>query len=328
MIPRRSVLMQLLLAPLLALPERPFGQTARPARIAWIAPGSAERQTHYLVAFKQGMSDLGLFEGRQYAVHAQFADGYYERFPAMVEAALQREPAVIVVVTIASVRAAQRATASVPIVFISTNDPVGSGLIDSLAHPGGHTTGISNQAEDVVSRYVDLLRDALPQSRRVAALLNPGNPSNAGLFESVYSAARRYGITVYPLAVDSPPAVDRAFEAMARAKPDALLMLSDAMLFDAHPRIALFALKQRIPTIGPSPEQAESGMLLAYGASRPAMYRRAADYVKRILAGAKPGDMPVEQPTQFELVVNQATAKALGLVIPPLVMLRADRVIE
>lgn len=328
MIPRRAVLNPLPLAALLAFTEGLFAQTAAPARIAWIAPGSPERQGHYLVAFKQGMADLGLVDGRHYSVHAQFADGYYERFPAMVETALQRDPAVIVVVTIASVRAAQRATASVPIVFISTNDPVGSGLIDSLAHPGGHTTGISNQAEDVVSRYVDLLRDALPQAKRVAALLNPGNPSNPRLFETVSLAARRYGITVYPMEADSPPAVDRVFEAMARAKPDALLMLSDAMLFDAHPRIAAFALKQRIPTIGPSPEQAQAGMLLAYGASRPAMYRRAADYVKRILAGAKPGDMPVEQPTQFELVVNQATAKALGLVIAPLVMLRADRVIE
>ena len=299
-----------------------------PARIAWIGPSDAAGQALYIAAFKEGMRANGMVDGKNYFVDAQYADGHYDRFPAMVAAALKRDPAVIIAITIASVRAGQEATRTVPIVFVSTNDPVGSGLIANLARPGGNTTGISNQAEDVIVKYVELLRDTLPQTKRIAVLLNPGNPSNPRMFERVRAAAQGYGISAAAYEAASPEAIDPALERIARQRPDALLMNSDAMLFQHRQRIAAFALNERLPSISPSPENAEAGFLLAYGADRPDMYRRAAAYVKKILAGAKPGDLPVEQPTKFTLVINLKTAKALGLTVPQSLLLRADAVIE
>jgi putative ABC transport system substrate-binding protein len=318
---RRALLIALAFAPSIARAEQP-------RRIAWLGPGSAEEQGHYIASFKEGMRENNLLEGRDYILDVQYAESHYDRFPAMVEAALRHDPAVLIVVTIASVLAAQRATRSIPIVFISTNDPVGSGLVASLARPGGNTTGISNEAEDAVSKYLELLRDALPQARRVAVLLNPNNPSNPRLFQRLRVTAQTLGLTANAFEVLAPEELDATFQSIAGFRPDALLMISDAMLFDTHKRIATFALEERMPTIAPSSEQAESGMLFAYGASRPEMYRHAATYVKKILAGVKPADLPVEQPTRFELVVNLKTAKALGLTIPDSVLARAHKVIE
>jgi putative ABC transport system substrate-binding protein len=318
---RRALLLALAGTPALA-----WG--AQPARIAWVAPGGAAKQGHYVDAFRQGMRDNGLIEGRDYVIDVQYAEGHYERFPAMVEAALKREPAAMIMVAVPSVRAAQRATRTVPIVFVSTTDPVGSGLVASLAHPGGNTTGITNQAEDAVTKYIDLLREAFPQARRIGVLLNPDNPANPRQFGRLRGFAQGFGVTADAFEVRNPEELDATFAAVARHRPDALLMIADSMLFETHERIVAFALKERLPTIAPTPEHGASGMLLAYGASRPEMYRRAATYVTKILAGAKPADLPVEQPTRFELVVNLRTAAALGVKIPQPLLLRADRVID
>ena len=299
-----------------------------PARIAWIGPSDAAGQAKYIASFKDGMSDNGLVEGRNYVLDAQYADGHYDRFPAMIDAALKRDPALIMAITIASVRAAQLATNSVPIVFMSTNDPVGSGLVASLARPGGNTTGISNQAEDVIVKYVELVHATLPRAKRVAVLLNPDNPSNQRMFELVRAAADASGMTAVAYEAASPEAIDSALDAIARQRPDALIQNSDAMLIQHRDRIAAFALKQRIPAIGTSPEAADSGYLLAYGADRLEIYRRAANYARKILAGARPADLPVEQPTRFKLIINLKTAKALGLTIPQSLLLRADEVIQ
>jgi putative ABC transport system substrate-binding protein len=319
-------LRRVLLVALAALPA--VARAAPPARVAWLAPGSAAKQGHYVVAFREGMRENGLQEGRDYVLDVQYADGHYERFPAMVEAALQRDPAVMIMVAIPSVRAAQRATRTVPIVFVSTTDPVGSGLVASLAQPGGNTTGISNQAEDAVTKYVDLLREALPQARRIAVLLNPANPGNVAQYQRLRGFAPEFGMTLEAFEARTPEELDAAFQAIARYRPDVLLMIADSMLFQIHERIVAFALKERLPTIAPTPEHGESGMLFAYGASRPEMYRRAATYVRKILAGARPADLPVEQPTRFELAVNLKTARALGIKVPQAILLRADRVIE
>ena len=299
-----------------------------PARIAWIGPTDAAGQALYIAAFKDGLRNNGMIEGKDFAFDAQYADGHYDRFPAMIDAALKRNPALIMAVTIASVRAAQQATKTIPIVFVSTNDPLGSGLVASLARPGGNTTGISNQAEDVIGKYVELLRDALPQIKRIAVLLNPGNPSNPRMFERIRASAQGYGISATAFEAASPETIDPALERSARQQSEALLQNSDAMLFQHRARIAAFALKQRLPSISTSPEGAESGFLLAYGADRPDMYRRAATYATKILAGAKPADLPVEQPTKFQLVINLKTAKALGITIPQSLLLRADEVIQ
>jgi putative ABC transport system substrate-binding protein len=304
------------------------GVAAPPPRIAWFSPGTAENQGHYETAFKQGMRDNGLAEGRDYVLEVQYAAGHYERFPSMIAEALARQPAVLVGVTIPSIKAAQQATRSVPIVFISTTDPVGNGLVASLSRPGGNTTGVSNQAQSAITKYVDLVREALPSARRIAVLLNPANTFSVGQFELLRAFAQEGGMSAAPFEARTPEDLDATFAAIARHRPDVLLLIADSMLFEVHKRIVAFAREQRLPTIAPTPEHGASGMLFAYGASRPEMYRRAATYVARILNGARPADLPVEQPTRFELVVNLRTAEALAVKVPYSVMLRADRVIE
>ena len=318
---RRALLIAIACLPAVA-------RAAAPARIAWLAPGTAGKQGHYVEAFRLGMRENGLAEGRDYVLDVQYAEGHYERFPAMADAALKRDPAVVIAVAVPAVRILQKATRTVPIVFVSTTDPVGSGLVASLARPGGNTTGICNQAEESVTKYIDLLREALPPAKRVAVLLNTANSANVKSFERVREFAQGLAITAEPFGAATPEELNAAFRAIAQYRPDALLMIADSMLFETHERIVAFALQERIATIAPTPEHGESGMLLAYGASRPEMYRRAAAYVRRILAGAKPADLPVEQPTRFDLVINQRTAKTLGVRIPNTVLLRADRVID
>lgn len=299
-----------------------------PARIAIIFPPDAASSATRLASFKQGMRENGLLEGKHYVIDARYAEGNYERFPAITDELLKRNPAVIMVSTIASVRVAQRATKTIPIVFASTNDPVGSGLVASLARPGGNTTGLATQGEDIIPKHVELIHEALPRATRFGVLVNPRNPSGPQLFGRIQAAAAALGITARAFEASSPEALDATFAAIAQHRPDALLMIGDYMFFDQRARISEFALKQRIPHFGGAPEYAASGSFMSYGTSPPAMFRRAGIYVKKILAGTKPADLPVEQPTIFELVVNLKTARALGITVPPIVMLRADRVIE
>ena len=321
-----KAIFSLLMALLVTVPVALRAQA--PPRIAWIGPMDQASHALYIAAFKEGLRNNGMIEGRDFTLDAQHAEGHYDRFPAMVDAALKRNPALIVVITIASVRAAQRATKTIPIVFVSTNDPLGSGLIASLAHPGGNTTGISNQAEDLIGKYVEFLRESSPKIKRIAVLQNPGNPSNPRMFDRIRASAQGHGISATAFDATSPEAIDFALERIARQQPDALIQNSDAMLFQHRARIAAFALKQRLPSISTSSEGAESGFLLAYGADRHDMYRRAATYAAKILAGAKPAELPVEQPTKFRLVINLKTAKALGIVIPQLLLWRADELIQ
>lgn len=319
---RRHVLLAALWAwPLLA-------RAQAPARIAWISPIDVANSAPYLTAFKAGMLQLGLIDGQHFVVDVQYADGHYERFPAMVAKALELRPAMIIVVTIASVVAAQRATKTVPIVFVSTNDPVGSGLVASLARPGGNTTGISNQNEDLISKYVELLHETLPRALRVAVLGNSANPSNPKLFASVRDAASRYDIVSRLFEANTPEALDAVYDAIAQHRPDALLVLPDSLFTNQQQRIGAFTLAHRLPAVTQQSEMVAAGCLMSYGAKRLDLYRRAATYAAKILAGARPGDLPVEQPTKFQLVINLKTAKALGITIPQSVLLRADEVIE
>ena len=301
---------------------------APPARIGVIVAPNAAAIATRLAAFKQGMLDNGLVEGQHYVLDVVYADGQSGRFPALAQELLQRAPAVIVASTIAAVRAAQQATRTVPIVMTSVNDPVGSGLVASLARPGGNTTGQSSQNEDLTAKYVEFVREALPRAKRIALLTNPGNASLQKLAEQVSGAALKLGIETRAFEVAAPAALDAAFAAIAKLQPDALLVLSDAMLNAEPQRISAFALKNRIAAFGGPADFAEAGSLLAYGPSGPDMFRRSATFVKKILAGAKPADLPVEQPTKFEMVINLKTAKALGLKIPQSLLVRAERVIE
>jgi putative tryptophan/tyrosine transport system substrate-binding protein len=297
-------------------------------RIAWIWPGSASGELPRSSAFKEGMRENGLIEGQHYVLDERYADGRYERFPALTEELLARKPAILMVNTIASVRVAQQATQTVPIVFVATNDPVGSGLVVSYARPGGNTTGLSTQNEDVVNKHMQLLRELLPRARRIAVLVNPGNPSGPKLFAHLRESALRLGIDAVAVEVVSPQALEAAFDAITRRQPDALLQMPDAMLFSERERINAFTLANRLPYVTTAREGPTGGGLMSYGFVQRDIFRRAASYVKRILAGARPGDLPVEQPTKFELVINLKTAKALGITIPQSVLSRADEVIE
>lgn len=300
-----------------------------PARLALIASGAAEGGAATLAALRTGLRDNGLTEGTDYVFDLFWADGHYDRFPKLVEAALGRKPSVILVMTIASARAAQQATKIVPIVMVGLNDPVGSGLVASLARPGGNTTGIATMNDDLAAKLVEFVRETLPRAKRLAVLINPQNASNRPIFQAVQRAAAGAGMTADAYEADAPERIGGAFAALSQTRPDALLTGFDSMLFGNRAQIVSLATARQIPVFGMSSAFADAGALLSYGvSSKFPITHLAAAHVRKILAGAKPADLPVEQPTNFELVINLKTAKALGLKIPQSLLLRADRMIE
>ena len=225
-------------------------------------------------------------------------------------------------------RAAQQATQVVPIVFLATNDPVGSGLVASLARPGGNTTGLSSQNGDSALKNLQLLHELLPRATRLAALVSPGNASGVKIFEALRAAAQRLGIEAFAVEITSPQALDAAFSAMLVHRPDALFAVPDATFNSERERSAALALTHRLPYATTNRESTAAGGLFSYGQPQLMMFRRSARYVKNILAGARPAEMPVEQPTRFEPVINSKTARALDLTLPPSILLRADEVIQ
>jgi putative ABC transport system substrate-binding protein len=298
-----------------------------PARLVWIGPATPEVEAKQLAALRLGLKENGLVEGRDVTLEVLYANGQYEKFPELTEQALARKPAILMVVTIASVRAAQQATRTVPILLTGTNDPVGAGLVASLARPGGNTTGVATQADDSAPKLVDMMHTALPHVRRVAVVFNSKNATNRPILERSRQAAAALGIEVVPVELSAPDALDSVF-AKSAEQPDAVIVVPDAMLNQVTPRMAALALERRLPLLGPFRDNAAAGALLSYGPSLPALLRRTGFYVKRILAGAAPRDLPVEQPTVFELVVNLRTANVLGLKLAPEVIALADETIE
>jgi len=297
--------------------------------IGFLVSGSADSFAIFVDAFKHGMLDNGMVEDRDYVLDLRFADGDYGRFPNLAAEVAQRKPAAIVVTTISAARAAQSATSTIPIVMTGLIDPVGVGLIASLARPGGNTTGLSNMAQDVMPKLVEILRATLPTIRTIAILFNPTNPANRELMsKQIPTHAGSIGVTLHPVEFRGSKELDATFAALGQQPPEALVVMSDAALYDLRERISALALKHRLPTIAYVPEFTDAGALMSYGPPRRAMYRRSADYVKKILSGAKPADLPVEQPTQIEFSVNLQTAKALGISIPNGILARADRIVD
>ena len=311
-----------------ALLVAPIADAQQPARLAWIGSGTATGSAGSFTAFREGMTENGLVEGKDYFLDVLWADGEYERFPAMLQEALARKPAIILVQTIASVRAAQQATKTTPIVFVNTNDPVGSGLVASLARPGGMTTGMATLNDARAAKLVEFAHEFLPKAKHIAVLINPLNPSNRPIFETIRKAATSFGMSATAIEANSPKQIDDALRALLAKRPDALIVGADAILGDQRSRIAQFGLKYKIPVLAGTPSSADAGALLGFGVPAHATFGRAAFYVKRILSGTKPADLPVEQPTKIELVVNLKTAKTLGLKTPQLILQRTDRVIE
>ncbi|MBI2753063.1 MAG: ABC transporter substrate-binding protein [Betaproteobacteria bacterium] len=317
---------------MLALGAAPLGADAqlraKPARVATFQTSSPETLGYLTEAFKQAMRELGYIEGKTIVFESRWAMGRLERLPELAKEIVASKPDVILVGNINTTVAAREATAAIPIVMATSIDPVGSGLIKSLARPGGNITGLSNMAVDLGPKLLELLLTVVPKPARLAVLVNPANSGHATLLESVRAPAQKAGIKVLTANVQASQEIETAFSMMARENAGALIVALDA-LFNQHTRrIAELAAKHRLPSIAGWPQYAEAGGLMSYGQNLVENFRRAATYVDKILKGAKPGELPVEQPTKIELVVNLRTAKVLDLKISQSVMLRADRAIE
>jgi putative ABC transport system substrate-binding protein len=310
----------------------PFGSFAQQQNKVWrigvLHPSSRpdSLESHFLGAFPLGMRELGYVEGKNLVIEYRWAENKAERLPGLAAELVQLKVNVIVA-TSNAVNAAQKATASIPIVMAGAADPVGDGLIKSLARPGGNITGISNLAGDISSKQLEMLRDMVPKLTRVVVLRNPNSPNNTALI-NLEAAARRIAVTIIAVDARTPQEIDNAFSQMARQKPDAAFVIRDSFFNRQVRQIAELAAKHRLPTIYGAREYPEAGGLMSYGNSLTAQWRHAATYVDKILKGAKPADLPVEQPTIFELVINGKTAKALGLKIPQSLLIMADKVIE
>jgi len=279
-------------------------------------------------ALKQGLREQGWIEGQNVGLEYRYANNKLEQLPNLAVELVRLRVDVIVTGGEAGIRAARGATSTTPIVMANSGDPVGTGLIASLSRPGGNITGLSLLAPDLGGKRLELLKETVPKVSRVAVLWNPTNAVKVLELKSTEVAARALGVMVTSIEVRAPTDFDRAFAAIARERPNALITLTDPLTRGHKKQIAEFAAKSRLPMIAEQREFAEAGGLMTYGASLRDLYRRAATYVDKILKGAKSGDLPVEQPTKFELVINLKTAKALGLKIPQSVLIRADEVIE
>jgi putative ABC transport system substrate-binding protein len=306
-------------------------QAAKIARIGYLSINLAANP-HLREAFLQGLRDLGYVEGRDVVIEDRSAEGKLERFPALAAELVALK--VDVIVTAGgppAALAAKQATRTLPIVFAAAADPVTDGLVTSLARPGGNVTGLSILAPELVGKRLEQLTQAVPGVSRVAVLWQPGalgKRTEKDTLKGAEVAARALGVRLQVVEARGPDDFDRAFSDMTRARAGALTVLTGAMFFGERRRLVDLAAKQGLPAVYPWREFVDAGGLMAYGPNVADLYRRAATYVDRILKGAKPGDLPVEQPTKFELVINLKTAKALGLTIPQSVLLRADEVIQ
>ena len=316
----------LLVAPL-AAEAQPAGKMPR---VGYLSPGSSSdpgRQRRF-EAFRQGLRELGYVEGQDIVIESRWAEGKYERYPALAADLVRLKVDVIVAVGGRASQDAQQATRTIPIVMSVTIDPLGTGLVASLARPGGNVTGLSLMASEVVGKQLELLKEVVPKVSRVALLWNPANPGSAPQLREAEASARVLGVRLQTLEARVPQEIDRAFAAMTRERAGALVVLTDSIFTNQRRQIAELAAERRLPAVYGNSEHAEAGGLVAYSANFLDLERRAATFVDKILKGAKPADLPVEQSTKFELIINLKTAKALGLTIPPSLLSRADEVIQ
>ena len=298
------------------------------ARIGWLSPGSPVSHGALYAAFKEGLRERGYIEGKNIVIEQRWVEGKLDRLPEAAAELVRLKPDVIVVAGANAIQATKAATTTIPIVMATIINPVGLGFIASFARPGGNITGMSNQSEDLVPKMLEVLRVAFPRAKYVGVLGNRDNPATDRSWRVAQDAAKMLGVRVKLTEARRPDEIEAAFAAIAKQQPGALLVMVDAMLVSQRQRVADLAAKHRLPVMYPFREFVEVGGLMSYGASLQDNYRRAATYVDKILKGANPGTIPVEQPTKFELVINLKTAKALAITIPPELLLRADEVIR
>jgi putative ABC transport system substrate-binding protein len=315
------------LAGTLVGPVAARAQVAKLPTIGFLGPLTQAAQSSWTAAFVQRMHEHGWIEGRTVTIEYRWADGRSERLAEIVAEFVRMKVTIIVTAGTAAVIAAKQATAITPIVFATAGDPVGTGLVTSLARPGGNVTGLSNQSADLPAKRFDLLREVIPNLRRVAIMANVGNPIGVREMGEARAAARTLAleeaILELRLAEDIRPAIESV-----KSRADALYVVTDPLVNTHRIQVNTLALSARLPTIHGERGYVEAGGLVSYGPNFPDLFRRAGDYANKILRGSKPADLPVEQPTTFDLAINLKTARALGLVIPPSLLLRADQVIE
>ena len=297
-------------------------------RIGFLGNSTAALEANLIRPWREGLRDFGYVEGQNVAVEYRWAEGRYERFPALIAELLALKVDVIVTAGTPAAQAVKRATSTIPLVMIAVGDPVSTGLVSSLGRPGGNATGLVSIAPDLEGKRLQLLQEIVPNLTLVALLTNPANPFHVGSEQQLRSAATAMHVKAQSFAVRNESEFDAAFEAMMRQRPGAMIMLADRLFLHHRKRIVDFALKHRLPAVYAYQELVEAGGLMSFGPSYPGMHRRAAYFVDRIVKGASPSELPMEQPSQFELMINVKTARALGLTIPPSLLLRADRVIE
>ena len=311
----------------LATPFASFAQqSGKVPRIGFLDPGS--RDSGLYGAFLGGLREFGYVDGKSIAIETRFANGAIERLPALAQELADLKPDLLIAQSTPGVRAMIATKTTLPIIMVAVGDPVANGFIAALGRPGGRVTGLSTMTSDVSPKLMEMLKTFIPKLARVAVLVNPANANSTLSLKNIQGVAQQFKLTV--VSVNAPTAgdIDSAFAAMARERPGAIVVPGDP-LFRLHaPQIAALALRAKLPVAGTNAELAEAGGLLSYGASFTDIYRRTAAYVDKILKGAKPGDIPVEQATKIDLVINGKTAKALGFKIPQSLLISADRVIE
>src|SRR6266513_5755898 len=301
-------------------------QRSKVARIGVLeSTSSSANQRELLIA---GLRELGYVEGKNMIIEDRWAEGNYERLPGLAAELVQMKMEVIIAGGSPAVQAAQQATTTIPIVMVKIGDPVGSGFVASLARPGRNITGPTNILVDVASKYVELLRAAAPKLSRVTVLVNPANPIHAVFLKRVQATEKTNNVTISPIEASTAGQIEAAFAAMTRERAGAVIVLPDPFFASQARPIAGLAAQHRLPTMFWTRVPVESGALMSYGQHNAEHYYRAATYIDKILKGAKPGDLPVEQATKIELVINLKTAKAIGLTIPQQLILQADKVIE
>ncbi len=312
---------------LLAEPLAAWAQQARSRKIAFLGAGSPSTSANRIKAFSQRLGELGWVEGRNIEIEYRWAEGRSERFTEIATELVRLKAEVIVTWGTATVAAAKRATSTIPIVFALAADPVATGLVASLARPGGNVTGLSAEHTDSAGKRLGRMREVAPRLRRVAILVNPDNVGTGLEARQIVDVERQLNLEVLMMETRRVDEIASALQTL-KGQADALFVVADAFLNTQRTRINRLALAERLPTIYAYGEAVAAGALMSYGPDYLDLFRRSAEYVDKILKGAKPADLPVEQPTKFELVINLKTAKALGLRIPPSLLARADQVIE
>ena len=303
-------------------------QTGNVYRIGFLGNSTAALEANLVGPFREGLRDLGYVEGRNVLIEYRWAEGKYDRFPALIAELLALKVAVIVTAGTPATLAVKKATTSVPLVMSAVGDPVGAGIVPSLSHPGGNITGLTAISTEMDAKRLELLREVVPSVSYIALLWNAASPLQVLAEKQVQAAAQVLRMRVLSLGVKTEEEIKSALAVMARERPDALLVLADRLLLHHRALIMDFATRHRLPGVHAYRELVEAGGLMSFGPSYADMHKRAAYFVDRILKGAKPGDLPVERPRTFELVINLKVAKALGLTIPQSVLLRGTEIIQ